>query len=1665
MLARWAGWGAVPKVFDDNDPLYGAERDELRSLLTTAEYNAAARTTVNAHYTDLGLVAPMWRTLRATGFNGGRVLEPGCGSGNFIGQAPADADMTGIELDPTTAAIAALLYPDAHVRAESFADTRVRPGTWDAVIANVPFANVAIYDRTYNPDRRHFLHDHFLIKSVDALKPGAVMVALTSSWTLDKTDAGSRGRMHAAADLIGAVRLPAGSHRAAAGTDVVTDILVVRKRLPGEDPSDDAWLDVVPALDHDGAPVVGIGRGGQPAQQQNINAYYAAHPEQVLGRLRSGGYGGIHVAGDLDELPGQLSAALDRVVGHARALGRITLGGGYVEPDKEPAPAAQADANAHYRPASARTLARRPVPGRLTHLAAEVVPGRTARSRPTTTHTFGEIDLDGDQVLYRCPASQADELAALLRLRDLRLDVVDAERETLEDTDEVRALRADLLGAYQAYVAGYGPLTRVEVKWRAVAAPGEDDDPGDLVQDEVGQWKKRYVKRPPMGGIRQDPTFWVLTGLESDYDEATDTATPAAVLTRRQIGHRDIPATAATVDDALAVSLQTDGRVDLGRIASLLGVDEVADVRAMLGNRVFKDHDSGELIPARQYLSGNVRAKLAEVARAAATDPELAANVTALQLVVPVDKDPTQITVRPGASWVPEDVYEPFIRELTGNDEAIVRQVAGQGDGRWTVKVGSGGRRTPDIEGGALLLNRAWAGGPVLARWGTGRRSAYQLFESLLRQQRPVVTDPVEYEWGTREVVDEPETRAAIEMAEKIRDEFNAWIWRDPERAEAAHAAFNATFRSYAEINYVDSDMRAYPGMTEAIDLDGHQNDAVWRAVEQPAVLLDHEVGTGKTFTMIAAIMEKRRLGQIAKPVLVVPNHLLEQVSREATILYPHARMLIADSDTLKGTAKDPAAGRRRFLAQAAGSDWDAVVITRTAFASVPLSPARIEMLRDRIVDAARAQFAGADEATVKRREKALIAVEAKFDKIVDSWRHDEGGLSFEDAGFDYVVVDEAHGYKNDEVVTGISGLAMDSPSRLAIDMRMKLDWLREDARARGREAIALFATGTPVTNSAREWWVMMRFLRPDLLAGAGVESFDDFAAAFLEVRETIEPSVTGSLQVKLREGDALVNTGELKRLTGQVFDTVTATDIGLQRPRLAGGQAQLVPVDASANLHRFVRHLADRRDMITPRRRPEPGDDTVVAIGTDGLTSAVDLRLIPEEKLAAAGLSPDDLTEEDSKVPAVGALVLEEWERTKDQVFTVSRADRTPHPVPGGLQLVFCDKGVPKPGKHSFYQALKEHLVAGGVPARQIAFIHDAEGKPAALRELAERSRTGEVTVLIGSTAKMGTGLNVQNRLTHLVHADGTYRPDEIEQRNGRILRRGNQNDEVRIGYVVVQGSTEGFQWAHVSRKDNFLRQFAEADLDATTIGQTDSETASESDMLKALAARNPLILDEAQITVAERRLRAERRTANATAEYHATLVRTCSLRLDAATQLLERLDAAAGTIRPTRGEDFAMATPRGRVLPATVDPGAETVTLTRRAEAAALIGERTRDLVQRQALAHGHGPLRWAGTLGGLQVWARATWSWTHARPELQLMVGLDQGEPARTAPDLPIVTVAATKADDGWQVEVRSQTLSSLEGVIASVPQRVISGVLYGTYVRTCVAEQYCTGRSSR
>ncbi|MDR7254927.1 N12 class adenine-specific DNA methylase [Nocardioides sp. BE266] len=1655
VLARFAGWGALPKVFVTGDDTYATVREELRGLLSPAEYDDAMQNALNSHFTDAGLVEPMWSALEGLGFETGLVLEAGCGTGNFIGFAPAGARMVGVERNEVSGAIARLLYPSAEVRVESFGDTPVRAGTYDAVIGNVPFGNYPVRDRVHNPRNQLLIHDHFISKALAGLKPGGTMAVITSAGTLDKQNSTVRRGWFEHADLLGAVRLPNAAHRAAAGTEVVTDVLLLRRREHDRTPGDDAWVTSVPTLLDDGT-------------ERHINGYFTAHRTNILGTTSTGqaamgrevlAVRNVVTAADLGT---QLRYRLEAIARDAVAEGRAHSPAGSTTPAApaassaaspgvdapEPRPEA-AVSKPHQSPPptpatrlepvrSTRTLARAKKVGQITHTDTHPVPGKRRGSAGSLQHSFTVVDYDGTEAPYVPDGSvtagrrtkhghhpsQADELVSLLRLRDLAADLREAERETVEDTAEIDELRAELNRCYDTYVADYGPISRMKPsqKLAKVKDPEDPNQTEGLIEGEDGKWYELIYTKPGMGGIRKDPTWWSLTGLESKYDEFTNTAEKAKFFTQRMVGFRELPSRAESPADAVAISREHDGRVDMDRIADLLGVP-VAEATSLTKGLVFTDHRTGDLVPAHLFLSGNVRRKATELEALAKDDPETWGEAAAaMRAAVPPDKDVTKISAKLGMVWIPAGDVEAFVHDITGNDRATVTYSEEDG---WKCSPANGGsRRNPALEGGGSMgapPGHDWRK-PLKAKWGTSRRTTYQLVETALKGQRPQVTDK---DSDGVERINRAETEAAGEQMEVIEKEFARWLWRDPERKQRLHTAYNDKYRSYTDVNYVDSPYSAYPGMSDAIALDPHQNDAVAMAKDSEAVLLHHEVGTGKTFTLAAAIMEKRRLGQISKPVVVVPNHLLEQWVREFTILYPDAQLLATDTKGISGPD-----ARRRFVAQAASHDWDAVVMTASSFRLLPLSEETIEdniqQRLDKLRDEREEALAEGDTKAVKRIGERIEREESSLRELQDRIGGDVGPLDFETAGFDYIVVDEAHEYKNDEVESSVRALAKGKPNLGAVDLRAKLDWLRDRNAELGKRSVALFATGTPISNSTREFYVMIRFLRPDLLAEAGVSEFDDFRKAFLQMEESIEPTVTGRLQVKMREGDGLVNAGELKRIWVQFADEVTAEDVGLERPKLRGGQAEKILRGVSEHQEAFIRQLNVRRQAIKPKFKPEPGEDTVVAIGTDGLTSAVDLRLLPALKLWEAGIDPADLTDADSKVPLVAEQVLTEWQRTRDDEFMVRRGSAEPAPIRGGFQLVFCDKGVPNSeGKHSFYDALKFALVDGGLKPDEVAFIHDAEGDATRLGKLTERCRTGDIKVLIGSTAKMGTGLNVQNRLSALHHVDGAYRPDQIEQRNGRAIRRGNQYDEVRVLYYPLEGSTEGFQWAHVARKDNFLRAFALADLDATIIGQSESATQSEAAMLKALAANNPLLMDKTQLDLDLRRMQNQADTFDASKEYHANVVAQGTRMITSLTASITALEAAAKEVNDTSGEAFRMHVTNkyGRL---------EDKAILERKHTALLLSETPALAGSLEYAPLGEGRPFLIGKLGGVRLYA---WTYRPGIGKPGYRVGVDDPRNTREwAPDLLDLTPAELtpgKIDTG--------AITRLENLVRSIADR--------------------------
>jgi N12 class adenine-specific DNA methylase len=1424
VMARWTSWGALPGLFEartnhPNYAKYATERAELRELLSDAEFAAAERTTINAHYTDLAYVQAIWQAAAGLGFDGGTVLEPGCGAGIFIGLAPDGARPLGVELDPVTAGIAAALYPHAEIRAESFADTRAPTGSVDLTVGNVPFADVQLHDRKHNPGK-HVMHNHFLIKSLHLTRPGGLVMALTSRYTMDSANPAARREMMQLADLVAAIRLPSGAHDRTAGTKAVTDLLILRRREPDREPAGVSWEQVRP-LDAETTATKG----------DQVNEYFFGRPEHVLGEMSLGR--GMYRDGELlvkktGDPATQLHEVLREVVERAGVDG-LTMSPRDESIEREPvAVLAPADRG----------------PGHIEQLP----------DGSFTTVTEGQV------VAHPVPQTQAAELQALLGLRDTVTALLAAEAASLDDGDEPgvtpdpaspAGLRAQLNTRYDAYTAAYGPLNRFTLRRTGRFDP------------ETGE-PKTARQYPPMGGFRRvDPHAAAVFALEN-FDDANQRATKADIFTQRVILPRAAQLGADTAEDALAICLDAHGEVRLSEVARLLGVDEV-EARAALGELVYDDPGTGDVVEAAGYLSGNVRTKLAAAREAAETDARFETNVRALAKVIPRDLGPGEIDAAFGAPFIAAGYVQQFLQEAL-RDPGL--RVDHSGGSDWRVR----GQRH---------------GVQARSTWGTPGMAAPDLAQRLLTKTPIRVF--YEVEEGKR-ALDVEATAAAQAKAAELEERYAAWVWEDPDRAAAIAGRYNDMFNNSVPRSYVGV-TRTLPGLAATFTPRPHQVEAVARIVNEPAVGLFHDVGAGKTAVMAMSAMEMRRLGLVTKPALVVPNHMLEQFSREFLQIYPQAKLLAAGRDDSKTPER-----RRQFVARSATGDWDAVILAASTFESLPLSKeeqrrfqdAELQELRDKIVSAAEQAIANGKDpdrsSNVKRLQKALLKkeerIKAKLDKVKDT------GISFEATGIDFVYRDEIHELKNDTITSSISDAQNDGSDR-AVDFRMKIDYLRRERGAR----VVCGATATPIANSVRELYVVTRQLRPDLLAATGTLDFDTWAATFARVVTAIEVSPTGAgFQMRARLAKYR-NVPELSLMMRTFGDVRTREDLGLPIPlqtvREDGQRApHIITMDASDELAAFISSLDERVERVR-NRQVEPEVDNMLKISGEARSASLDMRLIGEQQLTPG------------KVDAAAGRIAAIWADTRDNLYPGSDQ-------PGALQIVFCDQSTPG-GKNPWnvYDALAAELVGRGMPREKIRYIHEAD-TDAKKASLFAACRTGEVAVLIGSTAKMGVGTNVQARAVALHHMDCPWRPADVTQREGRILRQGNLNAEVSIYRYVVAGSFDAFSWQTVARKGSFIDQIMRGTA-GREIDDVSDETL-QAHQIKAIATGNPLLMDREEVSQEVTRLdRGERAHHNTQAALRRQIAEAQGY-IAADTRKVQIYTAAIDRRVDTRGDKFAM-------------------------------------------------------------------------------------------------------------------------------------------------------------
>ena len=1216
VLSRYVGWGGIPQAFEERNSAWAEEYTQLKGILTPEEYSAARASTLNAFYTSPTVVKAMYEALGNMGLKQGNILEPSCGVGNFMGLLPESmsaANMYGVELDPVSGQIAKQLYQKNRIAVQGFEETSYPDSFFDCVIGNVPFGAYQVSDRKY--DRYHFMiHDYFIAKSLDMVRPGGVVAVVTSSGTMDKQNPEVRQYFANRADLLGAIRLPNNAFQRNANTSVVADILFFQKRDRAAITEPD-WVQLKTT-----------------PEGYTVNSYFADHPEMVLGDFttESTQYGKQEVtvkAKEGADLAEQLKEAVKHIQG---------------------------------------TITEQEISD--TELEEQVV---SIPADPSIKNF--SFALVGEDIYYRensvmnkteIPIVTGERVRGMVAIRDATNRLLERQLEECSD-EEVASLQAELNQVYDSFTAKYGLLS------------------------------SNANKR----AFSMDSSYCLLTSLEF-LDEKGELKRKADIFTKRTI-HRAEPVTSVdTASEALAVSIGEKAKVDIPYMMELTGKTE-EEVTEELTGVIFKNPLTDKWEPSDEYLSGNVREKLNIARQFAENHPEYMVNVQALERVQPKDLDASEIEARLGATWISPDYITEFMAETFHtprqhiNYERIKVQYA-EVTGQWNVK-----GKNVDSSNNPLST----------ATYGTQRANAYRLLEDALNLRDTKIYDTIHDADGEHRVLNRKETTLAQQKQELIREEFKEWIFKDMRRRETLCKIYNERFNSIRPREYDGSHIQ-FVGMNPEIKLMEHQKNAVAHILYGNNTLLAHCVGAGKTFQMIAAGMESKRLGLAQKSLYVVPNHLLEQWGSDFLRLYPGANILVA-------TKKDfEPANRKRFCSRIATGDYDAVIIGHSQFEKIPLSRERqIALLEDQIADITYSIEAAKEETgqqyTVKQMEKTKKTLKAKLEKLNDQTRKDDV-VTFEQLGVDRLFVDESHYYKNLFLYTKMRNVAgiSQTDAQKSSDMFMKCRYMDEITGGKG----ITFATGTPVSNSMTELYTIMRYLQYDTLMNMGMGHFDSWAATFGETVTAIELSPEGTGYRAKTRFARFFNLPELISIFKEAADIQTADMLNLPVPEAEYINEVLKPSEEQKEM---VEAFSERAEQVRGGA-VDPRVDNMLKITNDGRKCALDQRLL-NDMLPDAG---------ESKVNACVENAFQVWEDGKDTQAT---------------QLIFCDLSTPKTdGTFNVYDDVRNKLVERGIPKEQIAFIHEynTEVKKA---ELFAKVRAGQVRILMGSTPKLGAGTNVR--------------------------------------------------------------------------------------------------------------------------------------------------------------------------------------------------------------------------------------------------------------------------------------------------------------------------------
>ena len=1345
-LSQFVGWGGLAQAFDEKNESWKKEYAELKSLLSTEDYEQARSSTLNAYYTAKDVIDGIYSALNRFGVKGNnRILEPAMGTGNFFGFMPKEiaegSRLYGVELDNLTGRIAAKLYPQANVQIKGFEDTTFPNDKFDIVVGNVPFGGYGVADSDYN--RYNFkVHDYFLAKSVDKVKPGGIVAIITSKGTMDKLNPSARKYVAERAELLGAIRLPNNAFKQTAGTEAVADILFFRKRAEKiTDLSREEWLGT-----------------GKTAEGYEINNYFISHPQMILGTLSEehGLYGGIDTTVKPDGR--ELKAAL------AEAIQNLPQSF-YLNPQTAPIEEQTTEVDYNVKP-----FCYKAENGRLYMRVGEGME---------------------EQPIPKSPKDAYQRISGMIALREELHHILNIQMQGCSD-EVLKSEQYKLNNQYDLFVKKYGYLN--------------------------SQTNTKLFK--------EDGDSALLFAAEN-VNEETKAVTKADIFFKRTIRPYVVPTSTDDPFEALQISKNERGKVDIAYIEELTGKD-YDTVLSELGSTVFRDPEQiiegdkySGFVTSEEYLSGEVVNKL-DLARFVAEEhPEYRKNVEALEGVQPEKLTASDISVRLGATWVDKEYYKQFYCELLGVYRYMYPDVEltyNPHDSSWRLDQTQSVRYTTQMKQKEV--------------YGTNRAPSYRLFVDALNLKATTITDLVEENGKEKRVVNQAETIAAREKQNKIKEAFADWIFKDPQRRADLEETYNRLFNQTRLPSY-DGSYLKFPEMNPAIELKSHQKNAVHRTITSPSsTLLHHVVGAGKTFTVIASIMKMRQLGLCKKAMVTCPNHLVQQWAGEWRKLYPNAHILVATKEDLeKGN-------RKKFVSKVALGDWDGIIIAQSSFAKIPISTERqIRKLREEIegVEATivkQWEENGMPRGAVKNLETIKKSKEKQLKKLMDASGKDDV-LKFEDLGIDYLFVDEAHAYKNLFLFTKMNNVAgiSTAASQRASGLKLKCEYLQE---LHGSDRGVVFATGTPISNSMTEMYTMQTYLQPSVLKKLGMTFFDGWAADFGETITSMELSPSGQGYRARTRFAKFTNLPELLKLYRSFADVQTADMVKLNVP---DAEKQVITLKPSDTVIELAEEIAERADRIHDGN-VDPHIDNMLKITSDGKKLALDPRCFV----------PESQDEEGSKLNECAQRIYEVWTDTSDIK---------------GTQIVFCDLSTPKVKFEDYeygkdfdaYNDLKYKLVQMGIPKEQIAYIHDAntdEKKQA----LFNKVNAGDVRVLIGSTAKCGAGTNVQKRLVALHHLDTPYRPSDMEQREGRIIRQGNTNDKVKIFTYVTERTFDSYSYQILENKQRFISQINRGDLTIREAEDIDETTLSYAE-IKAITAANPKIKRKMEVDAEVARLR----------------------------------------------------------------------------------------------------------------------------------------------------------------------------------------------------------------